>query len=116
MVRLELMEAAYQVVARHRVHGSELNQRLDLWHALGGVVRAPDCAHRFGEEPAEDRTQPDILIAQATHAAYLVALRHGFPGSFLDLELDLWRTLEQTMHQSRFGQKLFPPSGTGPCG
>jgi len=33
------------------------------------------------------------LAAELTEAAYPVALRHGTPASWIDLELDLWRTL-----------------------
>lgn len=32
-------------------------------------------------------------LARLTDVAYQVALRHGFEGSFLDLQLDLWQAL-----------------------
>jgi hypothetical protein len=37
------------------------------------------------------------LLAELTAAAYQVALRHGFRGSFLDVELDLWRELRAVL-------------------
>ena len=33
------------------------------------------------------------LVAELTSAAYSVALRHGIGGSFLEVELELWREL-----------------------
>jgi hypothetical protein len=47
-------------------------------------------SHTFGlrlDSPAED------FVASLTEAAYHVALQHGFTGSFLDLQLDLWSAL-----------------------
>ena len=39
----------------------------------------------------------EALTAEVAHAAYSVALRHERAGSWLDLELDLWRTLRHTV-------------------
>jgi hypothetical protein len=39
------------------------------------------------------------LVAKLTDAAYPVALRHGVRGSWVDLELDLWKALGETLHQ-----------------
>jgi hypothetical protein len=39
------------------------------------------------------RTVSEQLLAELTAAAYQVALRHGIRGSFLDVELELWREL-----------------------
>jgi hypothetical protein len=35
----------------------------------------------------------EAVLAQLATTAYQVALRHGFKGSFADLELELWREL-----------------------
>src|SRR5262249_52880046 len=35
----------------------------------------------------------DTFVAELTRAAYDVALRHRAAGTWLELELDLWRTL-----------------------
>jgi hypothetical protein len=43
------------------------------------------------------------LAAELTEAAYAVALRHDKPGSWIDLELDLWKALGETV------QKWVPP-------
>jgi hypothetical protein len=39
------------------------------------------------------------LVAKLTEAAYPVALRHGVRGSWVDLELDLWKALGETLQQ-----------------
>ena len=49
----------------------------------------------------ETRVNQDALLetfaAELTLAAYRVALRTGTQGSWLDLELDLWRALADTV-------------------
>ncbi len=40
------------------------------------------------------------LLAELTAAAYEVALRHGLRGSFLDVELELWRELREVLDRS----------------
>ena len=39
------------------------------------------------------------LTAELTEAAYAVALRHEAPGSWIDLELDLWKALGDTIQR-----------------
>ena len=39
----------------------------------------------------------DALAAKLTDAAYAVALRHDRPGSWIDLELELWKVLSETI-------------------
>ncbi len=50
------------------------------------------------------RPNLDTLVAQLTEAAYPVALRHGENGSWVDLELDLWRALGQAVHEWERGK------------
>ena len=45
----------------------------------------------------------DTFVAELTRAAYHVALRHGAAGMWLDLELELWYALADTVKQ--WGQK-----------
>lgn len=63
----------------------------------------------------------DVLVAfsaQLAAAAYSVALRHGAVGSWLDLEMDLWKTLAETVE--RWGNRSLVSatgaSGIGGCG
>jgi hypothetical protein len=51
------------------------------------------------------------FAAELTRAAYHVALRHGAAGRWLDLELDLWRALADTVN--RWGGKS-PPDQVAP--
>jgi len=39
----------------------------------------------------------EIFVAELTSAAYAVALRHGSNGSWLDLELALWKALAEAV-------------------
>jgi len=49
---------------------------------------------------AGDRGIPlDTLAAEFTTVAHAVALRHGVGGKWLDLQLDLWRSLAKTVRQ-----------------
>jgi hypothetical protein len=41
----------------------------------------------------------DTVAAELTSAAYLAALGHGIQGSWIDLELDLWRALAHAVKQ-----------------
>ena len=41
----------------------------------------------------------ETLVAELTRAAYHVALRHGAAGTWLDLQLDLWQALADTVKQ-----------------
>ena len=41
------------------------------------------------------------FVGRLTDAAYQVALQQGFRGSFLDLELELWHTLDNVVKQNR---------------
>jgi hypothetical protein len=41
------------------------------------------------------------LLAKLARAAYLVALKHGFRGPFVDVELELWRTLDAVVREEQ---------------
>ena len=43
----------------------------------------------------------DSLVADLANAAYPVALRHGQESSWIDLELNLWKALAQTIQKWR---------------
>jgi hypothetical protein len=46
-----------------------------------------------GESPVHRESLLESFAAELTQAAYAVALRTNMQGTWLDLELDLWRTL-----------------------
>jgi hypothetical protein len=56
--------------------------------------------------PADWDALLDTFAAELTHAAYHVALRHGAAGRWLELELDLWHALADTVKQ--WGRKSSP--------
>jgi hypothetical protein len=43
----------------------------------------------------------DTFVAELTRAAYHAALRHGAASTWLDLQLDLWQALAETVNQWR---------------
>lgn len=38
-------------------------------------------------------TEAEDFVAELTEAAYRVALKHQFKGSFIDVQIDLWSAL-----------------------
>jgi hypothetical protein len=96
----ELSEAALRVAARHHVHGPSVDQELDLWHALDRAVHEREKEGRWSGAGKED------VVAELTDAAYQVALDHGFPGSFLDLELNLGRAFCRVLRANRLAAAL----------
>jgi hypothetical protein len=51
------------------------------------------------------------FVAELTSAAYCLALRQGIKGSWLDLQLGLWRVLAEMVHK---GDRELPPAGSAP--
>ena len=49
--------------------------------------------------PADRDALLDAFAAELTRAAYQVALRHGAASRWLDLELDLWQALADTVQK-----------------
>jgi len=43
----------------------------------------------------------EVFAAELTAAAYCVALRHGAGDKWLDLELDLWRVLTESVRKRK---------------
>ena len=50
---------------------------------------------------AESNRALEVFAAELTAAAYRVALRHGAGDKWLDLELDLWSVLTQTVRKRK---------------
>ena len=83
----ELTELAYPVALGQGVKGFSIDVELEIWKAIQAAVRrAPEGLLAM----ASGTTAPEDVLAGATEAAYRVALRRGFRGAFLDLELGLW--------------------------
>jgi hypothetical protein len=100
----ELAERAYPVALRHGVKGVSIDVELEIWKAIETAVR------RMPEPLLLMESSPpalDDVLARVTDAAYRVALRRGFRGAFLDLELDLWDAVHAGSSHDH------PPSDSG---
>jgi hypothetical protein len=88
----ELTDAALALASRHNVHGTSVDQELELWRTLDGVVSKPKAQCRSVTPACQEH-----LAARLTDEVYNVILRRGFSGSFLDLRLDLWDTMRREL-------------------
>jgi hypothetical protein len=52
-------------------------------------------------------TPLETFAAEITSAAYAVALRHGLESKWLDLELELWEALKETVKKWEQGSPRF---------
>ena len=83
-----------------------------ILHPFGGNARIergltterPIMSDNHGA-PCDRDIRLENLAAELTHAAYGVALRHGLEDRWLDLELELWKALEEAV--KKWGQE--PP-------
>jgi hypothetical protein len=103
----ELTDSALEVAARHGVRGSSVDRELELWKVFGLVIRRRGDKRLSLAQPVRPRALGESLVAELTDAAYRVTLDHGFRGSFLDVQLDLWKALCRTTRTSRLAHKLF---------
>ena len=53
------------------------------------------------------------FAADLTDAAYSVALRHGIGGSWIDLQLDVWRVLAASVAETQRASSRSPSSHSG---
>jgi hypothetical protein len=53
------------------------------------------------------RPRLDDFVDELTEAAYPIALRYGGEERWLDLELDLWRVITQTVQKWQQRDQLF---------
>jgi hypothetical protein len=63
-------------------------------------------------DPIAPLTDPDDLVAELTDAAYRFALRHGFKGTFVELELGLWDAIRARQWTIKEFASALPPSRT----
>jgi hypothetical protein len=61
--------------------------------------------------PAEPQRDLEDFVAELTEAAYDFALRHGFRGSFVEVELGLWDALRVRARQGGLGEIASAPAG-----
>jgi hypothetical protein len=88
----ELTCAVYPIALRHGMAGSWINVELSLWRALAETVKkwAPE---RPSIGPPDDfEVWRQGFLVDLTEGAFYIAVKHGVKGSFLEVELDLYRT------------------------
>jgi len=61
--------------------------------------------------PANLQTGLEGLVAELTEAAYGFALRHGFKGSFVEVELGLWEAIRACQGRIEEFASASPPTG-----
>ncbi len=73
-------------------------------------VQFPSTDDRETRSPSEsDR------IARIADAVYRVALKHGFTGSFVDLELAIWSTVRDEFSEGFADPDAFPAAESWPA-
>jgi hypothetical protein len=88
----ELTMTAYLVAMRHCATSKWLDLQLELWRALSATV-----ANGWGDfstrcDAGEIAFPGDDFLAEATYVAYRIALPYGCRQSFLDLELEMYKS------------------------
>jgi hypothetical protein len=71
------------------------------------ALRLQDKRSWAGSQVHAQGADLENLAAELTQAAYPVALRHGVGKEWLDLELDLWKAMAQTV--KKWEQHAFLP-------
>ncbi len=92
----ELTCAGLKTAARHGVRGPSVDLEIELWNALAEVL------HREASPFTTPAMRWDDCLARWTEAAYRVVLAHGFAGSFVDLEMELWQRFHRKVRTHRF--------------
>ena len=97
----EISDAAYSVLLRSGIRGWWIDLELDIWKTLEDVaVKPTDWNATISRDShcADLGSLPGLHLL--TQAVYSAALRHGFHRPFVDVELGLYRALEQVMSRS----------------
>src|SRR5690349_10021718 len=101
-----LTDVAMGVVSRYGLKGPPDGHRPALRAALCRAVRDQAGAAAPAGAGAGGRQRLESLAVAAADAAYQVALGCGFRGSFLDLELELWKDLCQAVLHSPLAREF----------
>jgi hypothetical protein len=62
-------------------------------------------------DPIVPQIDPEDFLAELTEAAYGFALRHGFKGTFVEMELGLWDALRARQERISESASASPPTG-----
>jgi hypothetical protein len=95
----ELTDLAYPVVLRQGVKGLSVDVELSIWKAIDGALQEMLQRLRFGT--AQTAPASGVVLARLTRVVYQAALRHGFRGTFADVEFGLWDAFHSGNFPSR---------------
>ncbi|OAI46827.1 hypothetical protein AYO44_10645 [Planctomycetaceae bacterium SCGC AG-212-F19] len=89
----KLADAALQAVAPQGVKGPSIDLEIRLWKALGKAVSQPESGPTSHEGSCEHR------LAGLARTAYEAALAQGIRGSFVDIELRIWKAMRSVVRR-----------------
>jgi hypothetical protein len=87
----ELTSAAYPFALRHGMAGSWINVELGLWRALAETVKKWALEKPPAGSADGFKVWREGFLVDLTESALYVAVKHGINGSFLEVELGLYR-------------------------
>jgi hypothetical protein len=95
----ELTDAAYPIALRQGIAGSWVDLELDLWKVLNATVQKWGRESARAGRPIMFEVWRAALLAELTAAAYRAAVRQGVKGSFLEVELNLYRAFRSVIEE-----------------
>ena len=87
----ELTSAVYCMALRHGMRGSWLDLQMGLWRVLAETVERWAREEPPAGSSDEFRAWQEGLLLDLTNGAFDIAVKHGIKGSFLEVELRLYR-------------------------
>ena len=109
----DLASAAYSVTLPNGICGSWLDLQLAVWRAISKTIAKLTGPTSAVAEAADFACWRECLVSRLTDAAYRAALRQGFRGSFLNVELALNAALSRVVDQYAPNARLRDALGAG---
>jgi hypothetical protein len=92
-----LTDAAYPITLRAGTADSWAQLQVDLGRALAETIKKWGCESPRFSSPSETEAWREGFLADLTDEAYRTALYRGMTGSFLDVELGLYRAFRSVL-------------------
>jgi hypothetical protein len=99
VVATRLTIAAYPTAVRYWLGHVWSDLGIDVWKALNERLHHFTVACGGSGWPGNFAVQRECLLAELTDAAYRTFLRYGARGSFLELELGLYKVFCDIVHE-----------------
>jgi hypothetical protein len=100
----QLTRAVYPLALLHGLEGSWIKLELGLWRALAKTVQKWARERPPGASSVEFETWREGLLVDLTETAFLVAVRNGIQGPFLEVELDFYRAFRLLIRRRSGGR------------